>query len=335
MRTLVPIAAAATLIAVSAAHAPATPKELFRDASVRQSRVADVTWHGGPITAGSGEQVTVFVSDSYASHADAQQRWADFFTRLIHGSELGSLNAYIATPAEVASLCGGDEALGCYGRGMLVIPDEVVDDVSPDEIARHEYGHHVAASRSNAPWLALDWGPKRWASQAGVCARTSGGTAYPGDEGRHYTLNPGEAFAETYRVLNDVRGFGASVDWPLVDDSFRPDAAALDAVEQDVRDPWAGPTTTVLRGRFSVRARAWTLPLASPLDGSLTIELTYPVGARYGVELRGGGRVLARGTPSGARSARLELLLCGQRAETIRVTRTGAGGPFTLRIVRP
>ena len=93
----------------------------------------------------------------------------------------------------------------------------------PEEVARHEYGHHIALNRSNAPWPAFDWGPKRWATAAHICPRVRWNTAYPGDESLLYKLNPGEAFAEAYRVLVDMLLGEAHPAWPLVDPSFYPD----------------------------------------------------------------------------------------------------------------
>src|SRR5712691_1893973 len=274
------------------------PAALVRDGLVRAAAVrsSDVSWHGGPTTARTGERVSVFVSDSYVNGVNDVQQWADFMAGLIHGSELGLLTVYIATPDEVGALCYGDDVLGCYQANMLVAIGDLVDGVSPQEVVRHEYGHHVAANRVNAPWASINWGTKRWASQADVCSRAADGTAFPGDEDSEYTLNPGEAFAETYRVLNDVRGFGAAVDWTLVDSSFLPNADALQAVEQDVLQPWIGPTATTVHGRFKAHGNnVWTMSLPLPLDGSLSVDLSFPAGARDDIALYGakGTRALA------------------------------------------
>ena len=95
-----------------------------------------------------------------------------------------------------------------------------MDGVDPKMIATHEYGHHVAFNRVNPPWQAVDWGTKRWASYANVCTRTAAGSAYPGDEDGHYLQNPGEAFAETYRLLNESEAGATNFIWPIVDRSF-------------------------------------------------------------------------------------------------------------------
>jgi len=335
----------ATLLVAASTHRPArsTPLfqsgELVRDGLVRTGglHASDVSWHGGSTTARTGEHVTVFVSDSYVNGVNDVQQWADFVAGLIHGSELGLLTAYIATPAEVASLCYGDDILGCYQANMLVAIGDPVDGVSPQEVVRHEYGHHVAANRVNAPWPAIDWGTKRWASQANICSRATDGGVFPGDEGLRYTLNPGEAFAETYRVLNDVRGFGAAIDWTLVDPSFLPNADALQAVEQDVRQPWTGPTASVVHGRFKRGGNAWTMSLPLPLDGSLSVDLSFPSGTRDDIAMYGkaGTRVLARGAASGASSEKLTFVVCGERSVRLRVTSRGGPGPFELHIARP
>jgi hypothetical protein len=313
---------------------------LLRDGSLgtRALQSTDVTWHGGQVTAHTGEQVTVFVSDSYGADVNGVQGWADFIAGLIHGSELSLLTAYIATPDEVGSLCDGVNVLGCYATNKLVAIGDPVDGVTPQEVVRHEYGHHVAANRINPPWSAINWGTKRWASQASVCSRTVDGTAFPGDEGSHYTLNPGEAFAETYRALNDAQGFGAAIDWTLVDPSFLPNTDALQAVEDDVLHPWSGPTATVVHGRFKTSgSNVWTMSLPLPLDGSLTVDLSFPAGARDHVVLtgEGGTRILARGTPSGASSEKLTFVICGERAAHLVLSRRGRPPAFTLHITRP
>ena len=292
-------------------------------------------WVGGTYRSSSGQSVTVYVSSAYRPEQVTPQRWADFFAGLPHGDELGSIVVRVATPDEVAALCGTG-ALGCYSARELVMPGEPLAGEAPEEVARHEYGHHVAASRSNAPWRALAWGPKRWASAARVCERTKRGTAFPGDDGSHYRLDPGEAFAESYRVLAERRAGAALASWGLVDGSFYPDEAALRAVEQDIVKPWVGPTTTRWSDRFTAGARRRTFRVSTPLDGELTAELRLPPGRVDSLELLSAdGRVLARGLWSGARTRRLGFVVCGQRQLTLRVTAGGAAGRFDLTVARP
>ena len=233
------------------------------------------------------------------------------------------------------SECGNADALGCYGSNMLVVPGETMDGVDPKMIATHEYGHHVAFNRVNPPWQAVDWGTKRWASYANVCARTAAGSAYPGDEDAPLSPEPRRAFAETYRLLNESKAGATNFIWPIVDWSFYPDAAALHAVEQDVLEPWTTQTSKSLRVRLPRAKRVWTLPLATPLDGQLDVSVTLPAGALDDVSVVAAGHVLAQGLWAGTRQKRLTYQICGQRSLLLRVVRKGAPVSFALRVTQP
>ena len=286
------------------------------------------------ITTSTGEQVRLEVSEAYGSDPAFSQAWGEFFAGLVHGTELGQVTIRIVAPAELAASCG-PRALGCYTSGLIVIPGEQAGGVEAAEIARHEYGHHVAASRQNPPWNAMTWGTKRWATQAGICRRAASGEIAP-DDYANYELSPREAFAEVYRVLNDRRAGVTGITWSIVDDRFLPDDAALRAVEEDVTSPWGAATTTRFNGRFRARGpRQWTRRIATPLDGTLTVALRLPRGRTDRVELLGiDGRVLARGLWSGTSTKRLGFVVCGQRSFQVRVTLGGAAGPFGLAIAR-
>ena len=291
-------------------------------------------WRSGTYTTSTGESVRVEISDTYAPEAVSGQAWADFFGGLVHGSELAALTVRIASPPEVAAVCG-DDALGCYSGGLLVMPGEQFGGVEPQEVARHEYGHHVAASRANPPWSASAYGPKRWSSVVGICARAKEGTAFP-DDNTHYSLSPGEAFAEAYRVLNDRRAGILGLTWSIVDDSFIPNDDTLRVVEQDVTTPWLATTSSVVRGRFTARKRRSLTTLGTPLDGVVTVALRVPRGRADTLALVDPqGRVVATGLWAGATTRRLTYLVCGQRRLTVRVVLAGPPGPFKLVVTRP
>jgi hypothetical protein len=301
--------------------------------SARSRRTLDdLAWWGGTYTAATGERVTVHVSATYPHDEAVAQRWADYLASLVHGQELGLLTATLATPGEVQDVCG-DGALGCYADDKLVAVGEASDGIDPTAVVAHEYGHHVASHRSNAPWNATEWGTKRWASYAQVCSRAAAGTVFPGDEGAHYPLNAGEAFAETYRVLNQASG---SFDWPLVDPSFRPDEAALAAVRDDVLNPWTGPSTRTVRLRFAGRSRTLTTTVSTPLDGDLHVVLRSPLAAAYSLTVDAGGAAHAAGTLVGGSEKELDLRICGQRSLTLHVTRVAQAPPSArLTITEP
>ena len=247
--------------------------------------------------------MTIYVSDSYAPDDALTRRWARFLGGLVHGPELSGLTLYLAPPSEVARDCPG-EAFGCYapGSGQIEAIGDPSAGIPPEAVVAHEYGHYIASYRENTPWDAVAWGTKRWGSYEDVCARAAHGLAFPGDEGAHYALNPGEAFAETYRMLNVA---SAVVRWALVAPSFYPDAGALRSVREDVLQPWTGPKIRRLEGQRDYR-------LATPLDGP--IELTAPAGldlqarplSGAPLHLTRAGRVL-RGTICGARSLDVSL----------------------------
>ncbi len=284
----------------------------------------DIQWREHVYTAPTNEPVDVAVSPTYPADQPIGQRWADFFAALPHGPELVRLKAYVAPLSEVQTICGGS-AVGCYGDDQLIVTNEPALGFSPEEVARHEYGHHIALNRSNAPWPAIDWGPKRWATAAHICSRVRWNNAYPGDESLLYKLNPGEAFAEAYRVLVDTKIREAQPTWPLVDASFYPDQVALDAVEQDVDSPWTGPTAQT----FSTRGAVWERSVATPLDGTLTVRLTGP--ARLAL-VGDDGRPIR---PTLHRGRSLAYEVCGQRSVTIRVTPRNETTRLQLRVATP
>jgi hypothetical protein len=157
---------------------------------------------------------------------------------------------------------------------------------------------------------------------------------FPGDEGVNYSFNPGEAFAESYRVLVETNGTALGYDWPIVDASFRPDARALAAVREDVLNPWPGPTTKTISGKFLRRTHTWTAQVATPLDGDLRLRVTVPGGGANDVTLLSGdGRtVLATGSWDSSGGKSVEYRVCGARSVKVRVTRGGVSARFSLRV---
>jgi hypothetical protein len=335
------VAAASTSAGAGVLNAPSSSARLgtMRTAVLTTSglrRLEVKKWLSGKYAGRAGAAVKVSISPAYASDPGMGQRWADFFSSLLHGTELADLDAYIAPLSEVEEICHGD-AFGCYGSNHLVVMGETNFGVTPESVARHEYGHHIAAHRLNPPWLAIDSGTKRWASYVGVCARTAAGTAFPGDEGANYALNPGEAFAESYRVLMETNGSAAGYDWPIVDPSFRPDAQSLAALREDVVNPWQGSSTTIIRGKFLRKSRTWSGQVATPLDGEIRIQVSVPGGGADDVTLlsRDGRTVLATGSWSTSGAKVAEYRVCGTRSLKVRVRRGGAAPRFALRVTAP
>jgi hypothetical protein len=268
--------------------------------------------------AATGEEINA-VFDDALDEAEIQE-WLDFIGSLTHGSELQDVEIYMLAPTEVPEWCG-PHAAACYVPSvptMIIAPSE--DPGGPmtaKAILAHEYGHHVANSRSNAPWSALFYGTKRWASYVDVCAATLAGQFFPGDGYEHYALNPGEGFAEAYRVANERRLGAAASPWLLVDERFYPDATAAALIEQDVLDPWTAPGAITYRGRFTPGSpNRHGFEVATGLDGTATASVRAPKGAKFRV------------TQSMA-------TVCGQRITYFTVRRVKGFGKFVLSVSRP
>ena len=297
---------------------------------------AAATWRGGPITASTGEIVNVLVSDSLP--AETPEKWAEFLAGLTHGPELSALTTSIATLDEVQDICGG-RALGCYrGNEMVSFGEAMIDGTTAEEVVRHEYGHHVAYHRVNTPWTAIDWGPKNWASAATVCPRVSRREAFPGDEGSNYSQNPGEAWAETYRLLDERKAGITTANWPIIAPSFYPNDTALVAAERDVLQPWTENRTSVFKRTFGKKTKkVWWIPLRTPLDGELRLAGLVPNGGLHEVALVAANRttVLKRAQWVSQRLKRTEATVCGQRSLFVRVTQSGALGRVTVTVSAP
>ncbi len=293
---------------------------------------------GGPVTAADGETVTIYVEQELlAADPGIPQRFADLLASLVHGSELGSLNLYLATLDRVHQVCGLG-SFGCYSPNArsIVAVGQDVRGIAARSIVTHEYGHHVANSRTNDPWPAIDWGTKRWSSYENVCKRQKAGELFPGDEGLNYELNPGEDFAETYRVLNERRAGVPEMPWQVVDQGLYPDQTALDLLAQDVTSPWTGNMTSTLQGRFTARATGRGFRIQTPLDGTFSASLQAPANSRFTlrvVDLSSGGQLGYAATAGALKSVKFEL--CGQRSLQIQVKRVRGAGPFTLTVSQP
>ena len=320
-----------------------TPTAAFKDGSLRSgtglTQLAKSSW-GGRIRAADGELVTIYLSDTYPVDPAVQQSAADFLTELYHGTELSTVSVYLAPLAEVQSVCGTG-AGGCYSHDRVVSTgDALPDGTSAVNVLAHEYGHHVAATRDNAPWDALDWGPKRWATAAKICSRTASGTAFPGDEGINYQLNPGEGWAEVYRLLNFLKQAWPSwllTNWRIVDESFYPDAVALEAARADVLQPWVGPQSRTWAARLRNIAAKGKPPRVPPirtriavrLDGDLTVRLQRaPAGTTMSLATLG-GKVIVPAVHNVLRTT-----FCGRR-QFVLVVRAKKPGAFAATILTP
>jgi hypothetical protein len=170
---------------------------------------------------------------------------------LPHGPEMAGLSVYVATPEEIAAICG-ETVLACYfpDRKEMVVSGENhgVAGVPRAFAIAHEYGHHIANSQPAAePIAPIDTGTIRWATYERVCQFARARRLFPGNQGAHYWQDPEEAFAETYAHLADPAD---RVSWqytPLL----APSAASLAKVRADVARPWSGPVSRTISGTLA------------------------------------------------------------------------------------
>ena len=313
-------------------------KDRVTTSSPRVARAAlSGLWNSYPTA--DGMTVSAAISDQYANQLSTSvpQSYVNFLGSLVHGPELATLKIYIAPPAEVTNECGGqDGTLACYDSRtkIMVVPGEEgstgASGVTTSYVIAHEYGHHIAAARTNDPFSSFDFGPKFWSSYELVCSRTLQGLLAPGNEDQYYLSNPGEGWAETYARLKYPE-----VEWRF-DPIMKPDAGAFAAAQKDVLNPWQANVTKVFTGRFGKsgsRTKRFSFDLT--LDGRLTVRLKGPGKADYNLFVRSDRRDEGRTSKAGSRDKLSYEGACRQRQVehvTVGVERVKGTGPFTVRV---
>jgi hypothetical protein len=301
----------------------------------------------GAIDVPTAEGYPVHVEFSEAAggvNPDLAAAYVGYLDSLPHGPELRRLTVQVGSADQVAGLCGGLEQQGilaCYSarHRRMTVPNVGIDAVTVDGryslryVLAHEYGHHIAHSRRNPGFHggALDWGPKLWASQELVCARTRARRLFPGDERRHYHANPGEIWAETYARLSFPQQPWSFTGLPA------PDAAALDAARRDVVAPWRGNRTAVFRMRAGRRTQRFSVPLT--LDGTVRALIRGPRRSEVGVRVSLAGRRLGTSRHHGRTDRWARTRVCrGTATATLSVTAIrhgGRRGPVALAVSYP
>ncbi len=291
-----------------------------------------------PLNDGSDDSIAVEVTAACQEecHAADPQAIASTIGTFIHGPEVNLLTVQLDTPFQLVFDCGF-EAQACYfgGENKIVLSGDV--DLAPDSASRefvlaHEYGHHVAQHRDMpAPFpAAIDWGTERWASVENVCGGYRAGDYFPGDEGRNYYEDPGEAFAESF-AFN--RFPDAAVRWAWAP-SLRPSAASFRALRRDTLRPWLGRTRFTVSGRVP-RSGVVVQEFRTPFDGRVSIGPAGKPGLGYELIIRDRSGKALRSSRQGVSSRhRLDYTVCGQSRLRVAV-RGRVGKRFELTVQRP
>jgi hypothetical protein len=324
---LLPLLVLGALLVPATAQASAGDRVFPDISAARAALLAPFlpSW-GGEYTVADNYKVNVWTSDVYPVDDQQNQELANFLDAALHGPEIQTVTIYRVSPDEITQICGSADALACYApskKDLFTPVEPATSDFTPQAALLHEYGHHIANSRANTPFRpTVDYGPKRWASFENVCALTKRGKLHPGAETfPQYKLNPGEGWAESYRVVNEGL-LGLTQEDIVVDSRFQPNARAAQLLRQDVLSPWKqGPSSTVA-GRLAA-GRSRTYRIATPLDG------TFNVRAPAGLALTVLGPTKLK---SGSRS--VSTTICGQRSLKLRVTAKRAQR-YRLTITKP
>ncbi len=133
-------------------------------------------------------------------------------------------------------------------------------------------------------------------------------------------LNPGEAFAEIYRVLNERLAGLTEAPWDVVSQSLYPVNVALSLLQQDVVSPWTTNTMQTRTASFAKQGTATrSFTFSTPLDGTLKVSLSHARGLGTALAVsKGGTRAAASST------------VCGTRSVRVTVTRKSGSGSFKL-----
>jgi hypothetical protein len=285
---------------------------------------------------GDGRFIRVILSEAYEPDPAVPESIARFVSTLLHGGEVDGVTVFMATPETLRLACGRG-AEGCFNdvENLVLMPGvPPASGISLEEILAHEYGHAVANGRSNYPFPALLFGTKRWATHERVCERVFRNVGRNEEPGIPYRSVPGEAFADSYRILNG----GNPALW-VFDRVYFPTPTSLRLIRADVLNPWAQRLPLLLRGSFpagrpDIRLRRYRL--RAPLDGVLRIQVTAPPGSDFDLELRtpGVSFPVARAVTRG-RSDRIAAIICGTRSFSLLVRRHSGSGRFVLRVSKP
>jgi len=321
---------------------PQRPRNRARAAAAVNPRDPSGRIRGGLYTGRAGNSTAtlrVYVSNRFATwDRSVNQLWANRFVAMLKGKEISTLRVYITPLVEIRSpsVCG-PWADSCYdpNDGTIYLTGQRPEDGADiNQIAMHEYAHHIATNRLNTPWDGSMWGPKHWATAQRVCWYTAERQMWPTDPMNHYEDHPGEIWAESYRLVTSAHQGLPPDPWEILNPRWDPTGKSdlLSAIRRDVLQPWTGPRTTSASGTLSSAGpQSVTRQVSLPLDGQLsaTLKVKGSLKTRVEVTNSNGTRIGSSSTRSAAVTA------CDLRTANVVVRRTGGSGSWSLKIVSP
>jgi hypothetical protein len=285
------------------------------------------------IPTADGYTVTVETSPFYEADVPYDEELVAFLDSLLHGRELENLFVYVAPPSEMKAICGG-RAAACYlplDDQITIVGEAGYGGIPTSYAVAHEYGHRIEQYRRNPPFegSAFFWGTKRWASVKHVCQGAISGRFAPGDEGKRYFDNPGEAFAESFAAYHFGHPFGG---WRW-DPRLHPTPAAYAALRADVLNPWR-PVHSERRGFLGRRGVERVYTLRPRYDGWVQARMTGSSDLDlYLVDKR--NHVVAYSVRDGTSNEKINYVDCGQRKLKLVVYAYRPHGRFQLKLTTP
>lgn len=276
----------------------------------------------------NGMMIKIAVSPAYQPDPAESQSWANFLGNLPQHGDAAYLTAYFAPLSEMQQLCGSD-ADACYDPNvsvLVLLAEPAPDGATPEELAAHEFGHHIANRRKNTPWSADAWGPKRWATYQGICKGISSGKFFADGANNHYELDPAEGWAETYRVAAGQN----PTEWPITSPAFKHGPPALSAALSDATNPWPGNVAQSSTRSFAKGAlRTQWLRLGVPVDGRVSVAVAAGRGIDVDLDLfdSTGRKRLASSVRYG-RNDSLATNVCGQRTVVVHFKLASGRGSY-------
>ena len=207
-----PVVVALLLVLSFASNAAASPERApaFRDTIVSASApraLQTASEWGGPTTATDGETVKLYFSDAYPVDPARALQWADFMTSLVHGPELQTVAIHLAPLNEVQRHCGGMRLPATTRAQRRSTRPRTIPRSTPARRASSSTSTGTTSREPREPALRRR-GLRHQAVgllRERLLAHAGGRSLLGAEDSRHYMLNPGEAYAEAYRVLNEQK----------------------------------------------------------------------------------------------------------------------------------